>query len=135
MGRGVLAALLLAALLASASSAGEAWQCAAGVVTAYRQDPATGRWKTLVLPVTDQRFLVRRPGSAGPWELVWVGNGGLVLPCTSGFDPAGRLRCGTGDEFELDRKTSSFTSHLFGPGSRDLAALTAATVTGACTAP
>lgn len=104
------------------------------MATAYRQDPATGRWKTLVLPVTDQRFRVRPGPQSGRWELVQEGNDAPALPCAGDFDPAGLLRCGTGDQFRMNRNTLTFESHLFGADSATLQELTAATVVGTCRA-
>lgn len=111
--------------------AGEGWRCTTGAATAYRQDPATGRWKTLVIPVADQRFVVRRAAAPGRWELAWEGGEPATLACPGDFDAAGRLRCGTGDQFEMNRSTLMFESHLFSAGNAGLTALTAV---GACTA-
>jgi len=119
-------------LLAGTASAGDGWRCEAGAATGYRQDPATGRWKTLVVPVTDQRFLVRPGAASGRWELAREGNDAPPLPCPGDFNPAGLLRCGTGDQFEMNRNSLMFTSHLFGAGSNGMRELTAVTVTGAC---
>ncbi len=130
----ILLALLLAnPFLAGIATAGEGWRCIAGAATAYRQDPATGRWKTLVFPVGDQRFRVR-PAASGHWELVREGHEEPVFPCAGDFDPAGLLRCGTGEQFAMNRDTLTFASHLFGVESGDVQQLTAPTVTGACTA-
>lgn len=129
----VLAAVLLAPAVNAQSGANEAWRCVAGAVTAYREDPVTGRWKTLVFPVKDQRYLVRRAAS-GHWELVREGGEPAALPCPGDFDAAGRLRCGTGDQFEMNRNTLMFESHLFGAETTGLKALTAATAAGTCTA-
>lgn len=133
-GHVILLALLLASpFLAAIANAGEGWHCTAGVATAYRQDPANGRWKTLVFPVADQRFLVR-PAAPGQWELVREGHEETVFPCGGTFDPAGLLRCGTGDQFAMNRDTLTFVSHLFAADNSDVEQLTAATVMGACTA-
>lgn len=105
----------------------------AGAATAYRQDPGTGRWKTLVLPVPDQRFLVRPAARPGRWELAREGSDAPPLACIGDFDPTGLLRCGTGDQFAMNRNTLAFESHLFGAESAALKDLTAATVTGTCT--
>jgi hypothetical protein len=128
------AALLLATLLAGTAHAGDGWRCTAGVATAYRQDPGTGRWKTLVIPLPDQRFLLRPAAGPGRWELAREGSDAPPLACAGDFDPAGFLRCGTGDQFGMNRNTLNFESHLFTPGSAALDDLTAATVVGACTA-
>jgi len=128
-----LAALLLAAFTSSTGTANEAWRCVAGAVTAYWEDPATGQWKTLVFPVGDQRFLVRRAAS-GHWKLVREVGEPAALPCPAGFDAAGRLRCGTGDQFEMNRNTLLFESHLPSADTAGLKGLTAATAAGSCTA-
>lgn len=129
----MVAASLLPALLASTAHAGDGWRCAAGVATAYRQDPGTGRWKTLVIPLQDQRFLVRPATGPGRWELAREGSDAPPLACIGDVDPAGLLRCGTGDEFTMNRTALTFESHLFGPDSASLKSMTAATVVGACT--
>jgi hypothetical protein len=128
-----LAAVLLVTAVSGAAVANEAWRCVAGAVTAYREDLVTRQWKTLVFPVGDQRFLVRRAAS-GHWELVREVGEPAALPCPGDFDAAGRLRCGTRDQFEMNRNTLMFESHLFGAESASLNALTAATAAGTCTA-
>jgi hypothetical protein len=129
-----VAALLLALLGTGTADAGDGWRCAAGVATAYRQDPGTGRWKTLVIPLPDQRFLVRPADGPGRWELAREGSDAPPLACAGDFDPAGFLRCGTGDQFGMNRNTLNFESHLFGADSATLQELTDATVVGTCTA-
>jgi hypothetical protein len=84
--------------------------------------------------VTDQRFLVRPGAASGRWELAREGNDAPPLACAGDFDPSGFLRCGTGDQFGMNRNTLNFESHLFDVDSAALQALTAATVTGTCTA-
>lgn len=127
---------LLAGLVLTLPAAGQApstgWRCATDVATAYRFDPARERWKTLVLPVTGQSFLVR-PGGSQQWELVWQGDG-TTLPCDGDFDAAGELRCGGERLFTVNRGTLIFTSRVFGQANGNLGDdLTAATITGRCT--
>jgi len=126
------AALLPVAFLAGTANAGGGWRCAAGVATAYRQDPGTGRWKTLVLPLPDQRFLVRPAAGPGRWELAREGGVEPPVPCAGDFDATGLLRCGTGDAFGMNRNTLTFESHLFAAEREGLQEMTAATVTGTC---
>lgn len=117
------------------AGAAEGWRCTAASATAYRQDTATGKWKTLVIPVEDQRFRVRpaRSGPAGKrWELVREGTEPLTLPCAADVDTAGSLHCGAGDEFVLNRETLVFESHLFSSANSKLTALTALTAAGTC---
>lgn len=126
----------LAGLVLALPAAGQApptgWQCATDVATAYRFDPARERWKTLVLPVTGQSFLVR-PGGGQRWALVWQGDG-TTLPCDGDFDTAGELRCGGERLFTVNRGTLTFTSRVFGQANGNLGDdLTAATITGRCT--
>ena len=102
------------------------------MATAFREDPATGRWNTVVIPVTDQSFVVRPAASAGRWELLRESGDQPALPCLGDFDTAGVLRCGTGDQFSMNRDDRTFISHLFGVGSAGVAGLSAATVSGKC---
>lgn len=132
--RQLAAGLLLTVLLPGVTVASGGWRCEADMATAYRRDPVTGGWDTLIIPVGDQRFLVRPGSRPGRWELVWEGNAGPALPCTDDVDMAGLLRCGPDAPFEMDRKRLTFTSHLFGAGTADLDALMATTVTGTCVA-
>jgi hypothetical protein len=125
---------LLGGFLTGTAHAGAGWRCTAGAATAYRQDPATGHWKTLVIPLPDQRFLVRPAAGPGRWALVREGSNTPPLACAGDFDPAGFLPCGTGDQFGMNRDTLTFTSHLFDVGKGDMEQLTAATVTGTCVA-
>ena len=107
------------------------WQCAASVATGYQLQPGPKeRWKTIVFPVQDQKFEVRAlKRMPGRWELVQSNDPRKTLPCQGDFDGDGLLRCGNGDQFEMNRTTLTFTSHLIGetPGQ-----LTAATSTGQC---
>jgi hypothetical protein len=128
---------LLAGVVLALPAAGQApvsgWQCATDVATAYRFDPARDRWKTLVLPVTGQSFLVR-PGADAPWELVWRGGDGSVLSCAGDFNAAGELRCGGERLFTVNRSALTFTSRVFGQANGNLGdELAAATITGRCT--
>jgi hypothetical protein len=127
-----LAGLALA-LPAGAREPAAGWYCTTDVATAYRFDPARDRWKTLILPVAGQSFVVR-PGAGGPWELVWQGGDGTVLDCAGDFDAADELRCGGEQLFTLNRGTLTFSSRAFGPANGNLGEdLTAATITGRCT--
>lgn len=122
--------LLLASL---ACAAAEGWRCAGTVATAYRREPGRERWNTVVFPVGDQRFLLRRSvGPTGGWELVWTGGNNQVLPCAADFNAAGVIRCGSADQFEMNRIALTFTSHLFGGTLSDGQDLVAATATGTC---
>jgi hypothetical protein len=128
---------LLTGLALALPAAGQApptgWRCASDVATAYRFDPARGRWKTLVLPVTGQSFLVR-PGAGRPWEIVWQGGDGTTLACAGDFDAAGELRCGDEQLFTVSRTTLTFSSRVFGRANGNLGDdLAAATITGQCT--
>jgi hypothetical protein len=127
-----LAPLLLLAATAPALAA-DGWQCVASSATGYRYDPDRDRWKTLVIPVADQRFrLVAKP--SGRWELVRDGSEPLTLACDGGFDATGWLRCGTGDQFTMNRNLLIFESHLFSADNSGLKSLTALTAAGRCTA-
>lgn len=128
---------LLTGLALALPAAGQApptgWHCATDVATAYRFDPARERWKTLILPVTGQSFVVR-PGAGGLWELVWERGDGTTLSCAGDFDAADELRCGGEQLFTLNRGTLTFTSRVFGRANGSLGDdLAAATITGRCT--
>lgn len=117
------------AALATSDEAGP-WHCAAEVATAYRYDVERNRWATLVMPVANQRFIVRQ--SAAGWIVVPEAARDQPASCPGGFDAAGLLRCGPNDEFRFDRKRLTFASQLFVAGELDARVLTGLTAAGHC---